>query len=47
MKAERLRIAVADDDRETREYLTEVLPRLGYEVVAGAVSGRTGSIGSS
>ena len=40
MTGERVRIAVADDDRDTREYLEEVLPRLGYEVVAGAVSGR-------
>ncbi len=36
----KLRIALADDDRDTREYLTEVLPRLGHEVVAVAETGR-------
>lgn len=40
MSDKRLRVAVADDDRDTREYLQEVLPRLGYEVVAGAGTGR-------
>jgi response regulator NasT len=35
-----LRIAVADDDRDTREYLEEVLPRLGHEVVVLAENGR-------
>lgn len=35
-----LRIAVADDDRDTREYLTELLPRLGHQVVAAAENGR-------
>jgi response regulator NasT len=39
MSEERLRIAVADDDRDIREYLEEVLPRLGYEVVASAGNG--------
>ena len=29
-----LRIAVADDEADTREYLKELLPRLGHEVVA-------------
>src|SRR5689334_15690789 len=35
-----LRIAVADDERDMREYLQEVLPRLGYEVVSVAETGR-------
>ncbi|MFO0930211.1 MAG: response regulator [Gemmataceae bacterium] len=34
-----LRVAIADDDSEARDYLTEVLPRLGCEVVAVASSG--------
>ena len=29
-----LRIAVADDEADTRDYLKELLPRLGHEVVA-------------
>jgi len=36
----RLRVAVADDEPEMRDYLREVLPRLGHEVVAVAASGR-------
>ena len=36
----RLRVAVADDERDTREYLQEVLPRLGHEVVAVAANGK-------
>jgi response regulator NasT len=35
-----LRIAVADDERDMREYLHEVLPRLGHEVVVEAENGR-------
>ena len=35
-----LRIAVAEDDRDTREYLQEVLIRLGHQVVAVAETGR-------
>jgi len=35
-----LRIAVSDDDRDTREYLTELLPRLGHQVVAVGENGR-------
>jgi len=35
-----LRIAVADDERDTREYLQEVLPRMGHVVVAVAENGR-------
>jgi AmiR/NasT family two-component response regulator len=38
--SQRLRIAVADDERDIREYLQEVLPRLGHEVVAACASGR-------
>ena len=34
-----LRIAAADDDRNMREYLKELLPRLGHQVVV-AESGR-------
>jgi two-component system, response regulator PdtaR len=35
-----LRIAIADDERDVREYLQEALPRLGHEVVAVAETGR-------
>src|SRR5262245_25911922 len=35
-----LRVAVADDEREMREYLQEVLPRLGHQVVAVGETGR-------
>ena len=35
-----LRIAVADDERDTRDFLQELLPRLGHEVVAVATTGR-------
>ena len=35
-----LRIAVADDERDVREYLQEALPRLGYEVAGVAETGR-------
>lgn len=34
-----LRIAVADDERDIRDYLQKALPRLGYEVVALACNG--------
>jgi two-component system, response regulator PdtaR len=37
---QRLRVAIADDDRDTREYLQEALPRMGYEVVGAAADGR-------
>jgi response regulator NasT len=35
-----LRIAVADDERDMREYLQEVVTRLGHQVVAVAETGR-------
>ena len=35
-----LRVAVADDEPEIRDYLKEALPRLGHEVVAVASTGR-------
>jgi AmiR/NasT family two-component response regulator len=35
-----LRVAVADDESDVRDYLQEVLPRLGYEVVGVASTGR-------
>jgi response regulator NasT len=35
-----LRVAVADDERDTREFLQEALPRLGHEVVAVAENGK-------
>jgi AmiR/NasT family two-component response regulator len=40
MSESHLRIAVADDERDTREYLEEVLPRLGHTVVASTATGR-------
>jgi response regulator NasT len=35
-----LRVAVAEDQRDTREYLQELLGRLGHQVVAAAETGR-------
>jgi response regulator NasT len=35
-----LRIAVADDEPDMRDYFREILPHLGHEVVAVAQSGR-------
>ena len=37
--ARRLRIAVADDEADVREYLGKILPLLGHEVVAVASTG--------
>jgi response regulator NasT len=37
---ERLRIAIADDDSVTREFLLRVLLRMGHEVVCVAEDGR-------
>ena len=34
-----LRVVVADDERDIRDYLQKALPRLGYEVVAVACDG--------
>lgn len=36
---ESLRIAVADDERDTREWYEEVLPLLGHEVLCSAANG--------
>ena len=36
---QRLRIAVADDEPDMRDYFARILPRLGHEVVAVAASG--------
>ncbi len=35
-----LRIVVADDERDVREFLSRVLPRCGHQVVAAAENGR-------
>ena len=35
-----LRIAVADDEPDVRDYFQRMLPRLGHEVVAVASTGR-------
>lgn len=35
-----LKIAVADDERDVREYLQEMLPRLGHQVVVTVGTGR-------
>lgn len=35
-----LRIAVADDEPDVRDYFQRILPRLGHEVVATAANGR-------
>jgi CheY-like chemotaxis protein len=38
--ARALRIAVADDEPDVREYFQRMLPRMGHEVVAAAATGR-------
>jgi len=38
--ARKLRIAVADDEPDVRDYFCVMLPRLGHQVVAVAASGR-------
>jgi YesN/AraC family two-component response regulator len=35
-----LRIAVADDEPQVREYFKKILPLMGHEVVAAAANGR-------
>src|SRR5436190_10512636 len=35
-----LKVAVADDERDTRQFFQEVLPHLGHELVAVAEDGR-------
>jgi response regulator NasT len=35
-----LRIAIADDERDMRDYFARVLPSLGHEIVAVAANGR-------
>jgi response regulator NasT len=35
-----LRIAVADDERDTREFFQELIPRLGHQVVVAAETGK-------
>jgi response regulator NasT len=35
-----LRIAVADDEPDVRDYFRRILPRLGHKVVAAAANGR-------
>lgn len=35
-----LRIAVADDEPDMRDYFRKILPRLGHQVVAAAATGR-------
>jgi response regulator NasT len=37
---EELRIAVADDEEDMREYFEKILPRMGHEVVSVAENGR-------
>ena len=36
----KLRIVIADDEPDMREYFCKMLPRLGHEVVAAAANGR-------
>jgi two-component system, response regulator PdtaR len=36
----KLRIAVADDEPDVRDYFQRMLPRMGHEVVATAANGR-------
>ncbi len=36
----KLRIAVADDEPDTRQFFQELLPHLGHQVVAVAETGR-------
>lgn len=37
--SKKLRIAIADDEPDVRDYFRVILPRLGYEVVASASNG--------
>ena len=37
---EHLRIAVADDEQDMRDYFEKILPRMGHEVVSVAKNGR-------
>jgi CheY-like chemotaxis protein len=39
MSTKSLRIAIADDERDMRDFLQKVLPRLGHQVVCAAESG--------
>jgi CheY-like chemotaxis protein len=36
----KLRISIADDEPDMRDYLARILPRLGYEVVSAAENGQ-------
>ena len=38
--ANTMRIAIADDDEDIRQYFRRILPRLGHEVVGEAENGR-------
>ena len=38
--SQKLRIAVADDEADMREYFEKIIPRIGHEVVAVAQNGR-------
>ena len=38
--ARSLRIGIADDERDMRDYFARILPRLGHEIVALAANGR-------
>jgi response regulator NasT len=38
--AKKLRIAVADDEPDVRDYFRRILPRMGHTVVAAAANGR-------
>jgi two-component system, response regulator PdtaR len=38
--SQRLRIAVADDEPDMRDYFTKILPRLGHKVVGAASNGQ-------
>jgi CheY-like chemotaxis protein len=41
MPAEKpLRIVVADDEPDMRDYFLKILPRIGHQVVAAAQNGR-------
>ena len=36
----KIRISIADDEPDMRDYLARILPRLGYEVVSAAENGQ-------
>jgi len=45
--SERLRIVIAEDEKNMRDYLGELLPRLGHQVVVATTAGSSSSCAAS